>query len=222
MSRLQSLLPEDPFNRRVLAAFLLVWAATCWNVPFPKEFFAMQHAPTVLAVVALIWGERTLRISHLSFAFITAFLLLHLIGARYLYSNVPYDDWSQMLFGFRINERLGFQRNHYDRLVHFSFGLLFVYPLWEVFTGHARLGSWWSCLLAICIVMAASAVYEIGEWATAATFAPDWAEAYNGQQGDIWDAQKDMTFAGLGSILAAGVVGLACNPNRIEKSTPNA
>jgi putative membrane protein len=217
MSRFHKLLPEDPFNRRLLVAFLFIWAITCWSVPFPREFFAMQHVPTVLAVAALLWGESKLRISRLSFALITAFLLLHLIGARYLYSNVPYDDWSETLFGLRINERMGFERNHYDRLVHFCFGLLFVYPLWEVFTRHACLGSWWSGLLAICVVMAASAVYEIGEWATAMTFAPDWAEAYNGQQGDIWDAQKDMAFAAVGSILAAGFVCRMYKPNRAEQ-----
>jgi putative membrane protein len=69
-------------------------------------------------------------------------------------------------------------------------------------------------------VLAASAVYEIGEWATAMTFAPDWAEAYNGQQGDPWDAQKDMAFAAVGSILAVGFVGLVCRPKPEDKLTP--
>jgi putative membrane protein len=207
-----NLLPEDSLNRRIMAVFLFVWVATCWNVPYPKEFFAMQHVPTVVAVAALILAERKLRISHLSFALIIAFLLLHLIGARYLYSNVPYDDWSQAILGFRIGERMGFERNHYDRLAHFSFGLLFTYPLWNLFTRYARLRGWWPGVLAICVVLAASAVYEIGEWATAMAFAPDWAEAYNGQQGDPWDAQNDMAFAAVGSILAVGFVGLVCRP----------
>jgi len=210
MSCFHNLLPEDSLNSRILVAFLFVWAATCWNVPYPKEFFAMQHVPTVLTVPALVLVERKLRISRLSFALIIAFLLLHLVGARYLYSNVPYDDWSQKFFGFRIDERMGFERNHYDRLVHFSFGLLLCYPLWELFARYTRLGGWWLGVLAICVVLAASAVYEIGEWATAMTFAPDWAEAYNGQQGDPWDPQKDMAFAGVGAILGAGAVGLAC------------
>jgi putative membrane protein len=208
MSCLHNLLPEDSLNRRILGLFLFVWAVSCWNVPCPKEFFVMQHVPTVLAAVALVAAEKKLRISRPSFALTIAFLMLHLLGARYLYSNVPYDDWSQKLLGFRIGERMGFERNHYDRLVHFSFGLLFIYPLWEVFTRHARLQGWWPGVLAICVVLAASAVYEIGEWATAMTFAPDWAEAYNGQQGDAWDSQKDMAFAAVGAILGTGVVGL--------------
>jgi putative membrane protein len=217
MSCFHNLLPEDSLNRRIIVVFLFVWAASCWNVPYPKEFFAMQHVPTVVAVAALILAETRLRIGRLSFALIIAFRLLHLIGARYLYSNVPYDDWSQKFLGFRIGERMGFERNHFDRLVHFSFGLLFICPLWDLFTRYARLGGWWPGVLAICVVLAASAVYEIGEWATAMTFAPDWAEAYNGKQGDPWDAQKDIALAGVGAILGAGVVGLAYGGNSAKR-----
>jgi putative membrane protein len=32
--------------------------------------------------------------------------------------------------------------------------------------------------------------------------AGDTADYYNGQQGDIWDAQKDMAIAQLGSLMA--------------------
>jgi putative membrane protein len=111
---------------------------------------------------------------------------------------------------------MGFERNHYDRLVHFCFGLLFVHPLWELFALHVRVGGWWPGVLAVCVVLAASAVYEIGEWATAMTFAPDWADAYNGQQGDPWDAQKDMALAAAGAILGAGIVSLARRPNSLS------
>ena len=195
MASFHNLLPTDLLNRRTMAMFLVIWAASCWNVSYPPEFFAMQHVPTLAATAALIIAERKLRISRRSFALIIAFLLLHLVGARYLYSFVPYDDWSQKILGFRIGERMGFERNQYDRVVHFCFGLLFTYPLWEVFTRHARLRGWWPGVLAISVVLAASAVYEIGEWATAMTFAPDWAEAYNGQQGDPWDAHTDIVRA---------------------------
>ncbi len=206
------MLPEDSCNRRIMVIFSIVWAISCWNISYPAEYFAMQHGPTAIAAVALVVAERRLRISRLSFALVIAFLFLHLVGARYLYSNVPYDEWSQKIFGFSIDERMGFERNHYDRLVHFCFGLLFAYPLWELFAQYARLGGWWPGVLAICVVLAAGTVYELVEWATAMTFAPDWAEAYNGQQGDVWDAQKDMALAAAGAILGVGIVGLASRP----------
>jgi putative membrane protein len=200
------LLPKDPFNRTVLAIFLSLWAISCIDLPYP-EYFAMQHVPTLFAVAGLMVAERRRWIDRLGFSLVVSFLILHLIGARYLYSNVPYDDWSQLALGFGINERLGFERNHYDRLVHFCFGLLFVYPLWQLFYRQARLTRLWCGGLSVCVVLAASAVYEIAELATAMAFAPDWAEAYNGQQGDVWDPQWDIALAWIGSVVAVGIIG---------------
>lgn len=125
-------------------------------------------------------------------------MTLHVLGARYLYSYVPYDDWSYWLWGKTVSGYFGFTRNHYDRLVHFAYGLLLVYPASEVLSRHChvslRVGGW----LAVQFILATSALYEIGEWALAISVAPDWAEHYNGQQGDRWDAQKDAGRGGRG------------------------
>jgi putative membrane protein len=217
MTALRNILPKDPWNRAVTIAFLVLWAISCINLPYP-EYFVMQHMPTVVGIVGLIAIERKLRTDRLSYSLVIAFLLLHLVGARYLYSNVPYDDWSQALIGFRIGERLGFERNHYDRLVHLCFGLLFAYLLWQLFAQQARMTGWWPGVMAACVVLAASGAYEIAEWATAMTFAPDWAEAYNGQQGDVWDPQRDMTLATVGSL--AGVVLIGCRRQLSSRKTP--
>jgi putative membrane protein len=128
-----------------------------------------------------------------------------------LYSFVPYDDWLQSLFGFRLSSRFGFTRNHYDRFVHFAFGLLFVYPLAYFFKLRLRITGWWPIALAVIAIFAAGATYEIAEWLTALLLAPDWAEAYNGQQGDVWDAQRDMALAALGSIFAATFLAFRTN-----------
>lgn len=168
----------------------------------------MQHIPTVIGVIALVAMERRGLFNRMGFALIVLFLILHLLGARYLYSFVPYDDWSRSLLGFDITSRFGFQRNHYDRLVHLGFGLLFTYPIAEFFRRELKLVGWWPAILAVCIVLAASAVYEIFEWMAAMIFAPDWADAYNGQQGDIWDAERDMACAGVGSMIVAVIIGL--------------
>ena len=207
MSLISKLLPQDSLNRRVLAAFLVLWALSCIRVPYP-EFFVMQHVPTVLAVIALIVAERKQLLDRLGFALVILFLILHLLGARYLYSFVPYDDWSQQLLGLRITDRFGFTRNHYDRLVHFCFGLLFVYPIAHYFERRLRLHGWWPATLAVAIVIAAGALYEIAEWLTAIVCAPDWADAYNGQQGDPWDAQRDMAIAAVGSMISLAIVVL--------------
>lgn len=211
--RLADVLPTDCNNRRWLVAFLALWALSCIAVPHP-EYFVMQHVPTVVAVVVLVVAERKQLVDRLGFAMIVGFLLLHLLGARYLYSFVPYDDWAEHLSGMRVTDYFGFRRNHYDRLVHFCFGLLFVYPLWRFFKRRLGVVGAWPAVLAVCMVLAAGAVYEIGEWLTAMTFAPDWADAYNGQQGDAWDAERDMAIAAIGALLGTGLVSLVHRPHR--------
>jgi putative membrane protein len=205
MLPLSKLLPLDRVNRHLLAFLLLALAVSCIRQPY-LDYFGMQHAPTVLAVTALVYAERRGLLDRAGFALIIMFLLLHVLGARYLYSYTPYDDWSQAFLGFRLTDRLGFERNHYDRVVHLCFGLLLTYPLMQYFRQQRMQPPLAAAVLAICVIAAASAVYEIGEWLTAAIFAPDWAEAYTGQQGDAWDAQKDMALAIAGSVVAATLI----------------
>jgi putative membrane protein len=199
---LAHLLPHDAGNRLLLVGFYVLWVVSCIQLPYP-EYFAMQHVPTVCAVIALTIFERRQLLDRTGFMLVIAFLLLHLLGARYLYSFVPYDDWCARVFGFRLSDRFGFERNHYDRFVHFSFGLLLVYPLAGFFQRQLRITAPWAVVVAVSFVLAAGAVYEIAERLTAVTFAADWADAYNGQQGDAWDSQKDMALAAAGSLVAA-------------------
>jgi putative membrane protein len=215
MTPTERLLPRDPVNRSVLTAFFVLWAVSCIRVPFP-EYFVMQHVPTVLAVVVLVAAERRGVLDRVGFALVVLFLVLHLLGARYLYSFVPYDDWSRWLFGVDLTSRFGFQRNHYDRLVHICFGLLLTYPVALFFHRQLNLTGRWPLILAVCMILAASAVYEICEWLAAMIFAPHWADAYNGQQGDIWDAERDMACAAIGSIIAAIIIGLRSKRQNIQ------
>lgn len=90
----------------------------------------------------------------------------------------------------------------YDRLVHFSFGLLLAYPLREMFHRLARARTFWGFWLPVELVLAASAIYEIIEWLVAASVEPSAGLAFHGAQGDIWDAQKDMLVAGIGAVIA--------------------
>jgi len=202
---INQLLPKDPWNRGLLVALVILWAISCLRLPYP-EYFAMQHVPTVVAVTALVWYERRIGMTRTSFSLVIAMLLLHVLGARYLYSYVPYDDVAEKLVGIRLNDAFGFDRNHYDRLVHFTFGLLLTLPIVELCEKWLKMRPWLASLAAVCVVLAASAVYEVVEWGVAMIFAPDWAEAYNGQQGDPWDAQRDMALAWIGSMIAAGII----------------
>ncbi|NJC06149.1 putative membrane protein [Sphingomonas kaistensis] len=144
-------------------------------------------------------------LSTASVACLALFIGLHLLAARWSYSFVPYREW------------LGLAeegRNHFDRLIHFLFGLLWTLPLAEAARRHAGYLAGKALLFAFLAVQSVSAVYEIFEWSLALLMAPESAEAYNGQQGDGFDAQKDMALALAGNILALATLSLVGRSKR--------
>ena len=121
-------------------------------------------------------------------------------AAHWTYSDVPYSSWLGGL-GIDLQDTLGSSRNMFDRLVHLAFGLLVVRPIVELESNYAGVNRRLAYRLAILFVLASSAAYEIFEWTLAILISPEAAEAYNGQQGDVFDAQKDMWMATAGAIL---------------------
>ena len=137
-----------------------------------------------------------------AFTGIVCFTLLHVIGARYIYSYVPYKEWSVAL-GIVDADFYQDPRNHFDRFVHFSFGvLLFPYLLYICKTWFKQ-KSLIAILMAWLFVQTGSMIYELFEWLLTVVMTSEEADYYNGQQGDIWDAQKDMALAMLGSSVMA-------------------
>src|SRR3989344_7592258 len=112
--------------------FIFLWAVTFINIKYPFDFF-LEHILTVLFLLLMVFSYRKFRLSNVSYTLIFFFMVFHIIGAHYTYSEVPYNEWSKAFFGFDIQEFFNFQRNHYNRLVHFSFGLLMAYPVREFF-----------------------------------------------------------------------------------------
>lgn len=181
----------------VLVVFAISWIRPLW----PTEQ-ALHSTLTVLGLVALLWVDRRGWLGNGAFIAICGFIALHCVAARWLYSNVPYDAWMQTLTGWSPNAAFGWQRNHFDRLIHFLYGVCFTPALLQL-ARHA-----WPALrrghaftLAVMTIMCSSLVYEWFEWAIALALSPDAAEAYNGQQGDLWDAHADMLMATAGSLL---------------------
>ena len=161
----------------------------------------LQVGPVVLVALALPWMMRRWPWSKSSWNCLLIFLLLHLFAAHWTYSDVPYDRWLSAI-GIDLGAILGSERNMFDRMVHFSFGLLVVRPIVEIETLYAKVDRRLAYRLAILFVLASSAAYEIFEWTVAIIASPENAEAYNGQQGDVFDAQKDMWMATAGAVLA--------------------
>jgi len=205
------LLARLRYRHWLLAIILILLPASCIDAASMTQIF-LQHTLTVLLLAALIATGIRHPLDNTSYTLLFIYLLLHLVGAHYLYSHVPYDDWAARLLGFRLSDALHLQRNHYDRFVHLCFGLLLFHPAREAAGRLMNIRSGWSAFVAVLVIISFSAVYEHLEWMVSLVFAPELADSYNGQQGDIWDAQKDSALAMAGAIFSAGlevlVVGL--------------
>lgn len=162
----------------------------------------LQHLPTMALLFSAPWLLGRWPLSDRAVAPLVVFFALHTLAGRYTYSNVPYDAWGRALTGVSIDAAMGTTRNGFDRLVHLSFGLLWVAPVAEIVRRYAGVGWRTSLWFAVLFVGCVSALYEIFEWLLTMLLAPRMADAYNGQQGDVWDAQKDMAIAMLGASLA--------------------
>jgi putative membrane protein len=206
------------FQLALALACLLLLLATVWSPIYPQEQW-LQHLPTAISIPLLLLAARRGWLSNLSAGCLAAMLALHILGARWIYSYVPYEAWCDALVGAGPREWFGWERNHYDRLVHFAFGLLMTYPLAETAKRYGKMTAVMSLVLAWLAVAGVSALYEICEWALAVVAAPEMAERYNGQQGDFWDAQKDMALAMAGSSLTMACVLLI---PRLRKGVENA
>src|SRR3982750_1058981 len=199
------------FNPRYPATLLVLFLlfAAAWAIhPSDVKDWALENALTAAGLIFLIATYRWFPLSNISYTLIFIFMCLHTIGAHYTYSLVPYNDWTKKIFGSPLNSWFGFQRNHFDRLVHFCFGFLLAYPIREIFCRVAGARGVWGYYLPLDLTMSFSMLYELIEWGTAEAFGGDLGQAYLGTQGDVWDAQKDMAIASLGALISMTVVAL--------------
>jgi putative membrane protein len=185
----------------VLAALLsALWIAMAF-APMDRSDWILENVLTLVAVIVLAASYRRFTLSRVSYTMIFLFLCMHTIGAHYTYAKVPYDAWWSALTGSTFNELVGWQRNNFDRVVHFSYGLLLAYPVREMFLRVANVRGFWGYFLPLDLTMSTSMLYELVEWLAAEVFGGELGQAYLGTQGDIWDAHKDMAFASLGALI---------------------
>jgi putative membrane protein len=203
----------------LLAAFAVVFVALGIS-PTYRQDWLLENLLVLAALAVLIATCNRLRFSNASYTLLFVFFVLHEIGAHYTYSLVPYDSWLPGATRMTLSERFGLQRNHYDRLIHFAYGLLVLLPAIELLRAVAPPRGIWRHLLPLLFILSNSAIYELIEWAAAVVFGGELGTAYLGTQGDEWDSQKDMVFAASGAMvgmaLMAGAHGLRrlCAPAR--------
>jgi len=192
-------LRRNPWLWVFIAVFLGVWISTFVGTTDLSNWF-LENTLTALFLVFLAFSFRRYQFSDLSYLLICIYLCLHVYGSKYTYAENP--------FGYYLKDLFHTQRNYYDRIVHFSFGFLLAYPMREMFLKWLKFPAWVAWSLPIEITMSVSALYELIEWAVADIFFPAQGDAYLGTQGDIWDAQKDIFVAFVGSIIATTIVSI--------------
>jgi putative membrane protein len=187
------------------ALFAVVWVVMA-IAPQDRKDWLLENALAIGAVVVLMVFRRRLVFSRFSYTLIFLFMCLHQVGAHYTYAEVPYDRWFAALTGHSFNSLVGWERNNFDRVVHFAYGFFLAYPIREIFLRVANVRGFWGYFLPLDLTMSTSMIYELLEWGAASVFGGDLGQAYLGTQGDVWDAHKDMALASLGAFVAMGVI----------------
>jgi len=180
-----------------ILVFFSIWISTFIGTSDYNNWF-LENALVFIFLGFLIFTYKKYQFSDLSYLLICIYLCLHVYGAKYTYAENPLGYW--------LKDTFHLERNHYDRIVHFSFGFLLAYPMREMFLSWLKFPVWVAWVLPIEITLSVSGFYELIEWAVADVFFKAQGDAYLGTQGDIWDAQKDMFLATLGAVLATTIV----------------
>lgn len=195
----------------LLILFGLFWIYTLTNTTDLINW-CIENTLTVFSLSILTITYKRFTFSDLSYGLIFLFSVMHVYGSQYTYAENP--------LGFKFQELLHLNRNHYDRIVHTSFGLLSWYPLYDFFRNHFQWPDWVCKFLPINLLLSFSALYEMLEWAVAEVFFPAQGMAYLGTQGDVWDGVKDMVLAFSGSLL--GLILYSLTHKKAGKLIPKA
>lgn len=190
---------ENRLLQGLLLVYLVMWIAMSVS-PVDRIDWLLENLLVFVLFAFLIATERVWPLSGFSYSLILLFLMLHTVGAHYTYGQVPLGYW--------LMDAFQFGRNHFDRIAHFCFGLLFAYPLRELFTSALRAHGAWLYYLPIEAVLAMSAFFELLEAWIAQSLPKELAEKYLGSQGDFWDSQNDMFAALVGSCFAMAFTAL--------------
>jgi putative membrane protein len=182
----------------------VLWIACAFN-PFNRSDWLLENVLTVLGVGLLVATHRAFPLSKISYTTLFVFFCLHTLGAHWTYAEVPYDEAWRSLTGHSLDAALGWERNNYDRVVHFAYGLLLAYPIREVFLRIVGVRGFWGYFLPLDLTMSTSMLYELIEWGAALVVGGDLGQAYLGTQGDEWDAHKDMALASLGALISMSI-----------------
>ena len=180
-----------------IGVLVLAWSGFA---PADRQVWLMEVFPALVGVAALVLTYPRFPMTPLIYRLVFVFSLVLMVGGKYTYAEVPLGFWVRDLFHLK--------RNHFDRLGHFLQGVIPAILTREMLLRCTPLrpgkAVFWICT---SVALAVSAAYELIEWQAAIWTAPEQGEAFLGTQGDIWDTQKDMCTAWIGSMLSQLALG---------------
>ena len=189
----------------MLLAYSVFWIWLAID-PLNRRDWLLENLLVLTLIPLLLFTYRRFEFSLTSYCLIGLFLVIHAFGAHYTYAEVPLGYW--------LRDFWGLSRNPFDRIAHFAYGVLLVYPIRELLIRQTGLRGGWASVLPVCIVLAQSGFFEVLEAIVAMIVSPELGNVYLGTQGDEWDAQHDMAAALTGSVLTM------CLASRLPRSSP--
>lgn len=176
----------------LFALYLIEFVALAIH-PYDRGVWIAENIPVLMVIGFLAATYRWFRFSNLAYLLMSVFIFLHTIGGHYSFERVPFDY---------VTKLIGAQRNHFDRVAHFSVGF-YAFAIAEFIERRQLSRSrWLTGLFAVFAICTVALGYEVFEWRYAIHADPAAGIAVLGSQGDPWDAQKDMLADTLGAICA--------------------
>ena len=192
-----------PLSLVILITLIAFWSGL---TPTDRAVWYAEVMPIFIIFALLVLTYRKFQFSGLAYILMSFWMILHLIGAKYTFANVPFEWGSDLL-----SPLLGETRNHFDRVAHYVIGF-YSFPMAEWLLRNRKCGLGVACFFALFFIMAVAASYEIIEWQYAVIEGGNAGVEFLGSQGDIWDAQKDMLADTLGALTAL-VIYLIARPD---------
>jgi putative membrane protein len=194
---------DSKFFNSLLALYSALFIVLAIEPVDRPTWFAENFTVWLLIATMLILRAQEIYFSNTAYAMMFVLVYLHTIGGHWTFANVPFN-W--------VTDFFGFQRNHFDRIAHFSVGL-YAFAIVEWLHRRQLVANRFLLFaFPVCVIASVAAMYEIIEWLYAALANPEAGIAYLGSQGDIWDAQKDMLADTFGALVATRLYFLIRKP----------
>ena len=185
----------------ILIFFICITPVFIWSGLGAKriDLWYAETLPLLFAYFIMVKSFKAFPLTNFSYLIVFTGSTLMLIGAYYSYSLVPLFE--------SIKELFGFERNHYDKLIHFFQGLTVTVLTREIISRKAPcIYLDWINVFSLISAAAIAAIWEIIEWlyVLIVTYQGviEPSTGFLGEQNYYWDSQSDMFFAIIGSLVA--------------------